>query len=204
VDNCGEQFYRCRQMGTVNIIYDSRRFEKYEPLMNELVRQDIVDYKIWDCVMLPSVVESINASHKMIIRNAKENGDKECIIWEDDCWIPAADGWEYFLKNKPNDFDIYIGGTYSLNEPDVWKPPLQKVNNYVGNHCIIVHEKYYDRFLSVGDKLHIDTAQEGLGDFYVCFPFAAIQRPGFSANNPGEKVNYNTELKERYVYGKFK
>ena len=78
---------------TVNIIYDSRRFEKYEPLMNELARQDIVDYKIWDCVMLPSVVESINASHKMITRDAKENGDKESIIWEDDCWIPAADGW---------------------------------------------------------------------------------------------------------------
>lgn len=137
----------------------------------------------------------------MMVRNAMERGDKECCIFEDDIMFPAEDGWEYFLQNKPEDFDIYIGGTYLLDEPDTWKPPLVKVESYVGNHCIIIAEKYYERFLAHPDKDHIDN-QRG-GDFYVCFPFAALQRSAWSSNNRAT-VNYNGLLKDEYVRGKFR
>lgn len=119
---------------------------------------------------------------------------------EDDVRFPALDGWQYFLKNKPHDFDVYIAGSYLVDNPDSWQPPLIKVNEWVGNHCIIISEKYYDRFLNVSRETHIDTAQRGLGDFYVCFPMAATQRPGFSSNAK-QKVNYNALLKPEWVYG---
>lgn len=167
--------------------------------MNELKRQGIKDFDIWPCILDKTVVSSISKSFKMIVEDAKEKGLSEVVIAEDDLSFPAQDGWEYFLKNKPDDFDIYIGGTYLLNQPDSWKGPIVKVDSYVGNHLIIIHEKYYDRFLQTPEDLHIDTAQEGKGDFYVCFPFAALQRPGFSSNSM-IPVNYNSMLKQEWIY----
>jgi hypothetical protein len=183
----------------LHIIFDDRKIEKYDPLITELKRQRITDFEIFPCILRPNVVASINASHKMIVRMAKESGLKEVCIAEDDLMFKSAHGWSYFVRNKPAEFDIYIGGTYLIDKPETWEPPLVKVKDYVGNHLIIVAEKYYDRFLSVSDNDHIDTAQGGLGDFYVCFPFAALQRPGFSSNNMAI-VNYNAPLKEEWVY----
>jgi len=183
----------------VNIIFDERRYEKYQPLVEELWRQQITDFEIFPCILGHNVVKSINLSHKMIVRKAKEEGLKEVCIVEDDVMFPAVDGWKYFLKNKPDNYDIYIGGTYLIDGPDNWKPPLIKVNAYVGNHLIIINERYYDKFLSVPDDKHIDTIQEGLGDFYVCFPFAALQRPGFSSNAM-INVNYNSMLRKEWIY----
>lgn len=167
--------------------------------MKELDRQGIYNFVLWPPVEKPRVVESINASHKAIIRWAKEQGLKEVVIAEDDMMIMADDGWQHFLNNKPDDYDVYIGGTYLINAPENWKPPLIKVKEWVGNQLIIVHEKYYDRFLSVPDNLHVDMAQSGLGDFFVCFPFAALQRPGFSHNAKTE-VNYNAQLKPEWLH----
>lgn len=188
---------------TLNVIYDSRRIEKWEPLEAELKRQNI-SYTIWSPVEdTQNVVRSINLSHKQIIQWAKDYKLSEVAIAEDDLWFPAADGWQYFLNNKPLDFDIYIGGNYLVDNPDSWQPPLVKVREYVGNQLIIVAEKYYDKFLSVPENAHIDTIQADKGDFYVCFPYAAIQRPGFSANAQ-QKVNYNSNLKPEWVYGTFR
>lgn len=183
----------------MNIIFDARRSEKLDPLIGECIRQGIKDYEIWPCLLMPDVVTAINQSHKMIIEYAKKNNLPEVCIAEDDLMFPHEDGWKYFLANKPKDFDVYIGGNYLINNPDEYQPPVMKVKEWVGNHLIIVHEKYYDRFLSVPDNHHIDTAQSGLGDFYVCFPFPALQRSGWSSNNHAQ-VNYNAILKPEWIY----
>lgn len=184
----------------VNIIYDNRRPEKLELLLGGLSKQGIFEYTLWPPVPdVKSVVRSINLSHKQIVQWAKEEGLKEVCIAEDDLWFPSEDGWRHFLKNKPESFDIYISGTYLIDNPDSFKPPLIKVHEYVGNHLIIVSERYYDKFLSVPERCHIDYAQAGMGAFYVCFPFAALQRPGYSFNAQ-EKVNYNKEIKPEWVH----
>lgn len=188
-------------MGRVNVISDDRTPGKLDLLIEGLNQQGIVDYKIWEAIIdRKTVTEAINASFKMVVQDAKDRCEKECIIMEDDCYFPAKDGWQYFLKNKPADFDIYISGNYLIHEPEHYKEPLLKVKAYVGNHCIIISEKYYDTFLATPDELHIDTEQSGKGDFYVCYPFAALQRPGFSTNNKA-MVNYNAILKQEWVYG---
>ena len=176
----------------VNIIFDSRRQEKYDPLINELKNQGIANYTIWPCLIYPSVVKSINASHKMIVKNAKDNGEPECVLMEDDCYFPAADGWKYFLDNKPEDYDLYLAATYVVTKP---------LKHICGFHLYCVHEKFYEKFLSVPDESHIDTVMDSVkGDFVFCYPFAALQRPGFSANNKSV-VNYNLILKKEDIYG---
>jgi hypothetical protein len=183
----------------VNILYDDRRPEYLPLIMDEVIRQGIDNYEFVTPIPDDNVVKSINISQKSIIKKAKERGDKEVCIMEHDIWFPNKDGWKYFLSNKPDLFDIYIGGTYLIDNKINYIPPHVKVNSYIGHHCIIVNETYYDKFLETDETKHIDTEQEGRGNFYVCFPFAALQRPGYSFNNK-DKVDYNTMLRPEYIY----
>jgi hypothetical protein len=181
---------------TVNIIFDSRRPEKYVPLMETLKRQGIMDYQIWPALIYGTVIESINASHKMIVRDAKEKGLEMVAIWEEDCMIPAADGWKHFLDGLPPwKWDLYLGGTYGLDRPVT--NPIRAINGF---HCYLVHERFYDTFLALPDDKHIDTCMDGLGLYYVEYPFIALQRPGWSSNSKAFS-DKNMELTDADVYG---
>lgn len=183
----------------LNILYDDRRYERYHPLMGELERQGIYDFQFWPAILKPTVVESINAGFKAIVRWAKEQGLKEVAIAEDDVFFENANGWLYFLNRKPKSFSIYISGSYLKDNRIEYKSPVTKVSAYVGNHCIIIHESYYDTFLSVPDNEHIDVAQNDLGDFWLCYPMAAFQREGFSSNNR-VVCDYNKVLSNEDIY----
>jgi hypothetical protein len=168
---------------TLNIIHDNRRSEKYDPLVNELREQKIFSYIIHPATVLKhSVVESINASHKKIIRAAKEAGLPYVIIAEDDVMFTSVGAWQYYIDNMPESFDLYLGCTYV-------KP--FSLNKVAGFQLYTVHEKFYDTFLSAPDTDHIDIAMNELGgDYHICLPVVALQRPGYSANN-NAYANYN-------------
>jgi hypothetical protein len=183
-------------MAVINVICDDRMIDRQLPLLEELIRQK-APYIFWDIVEdKNSVVASINKSHKRIVQFAKDNNLPEILIGEDDLMFPANDGYQYFLRNKPEDYDLYLAATYTL--------PI--TNNIVcGFHLYFIHSRFYDTFLATPDDVHIDSHMTELNGKYVfCYPMAALQRPGRSANNPGEKVNYNNQLKAEDVYGKFK
>jgi hypothetical protein len=178
----------------VNVIYDNRHNDDLDRLADEFKRQGIHDYKIWEAIIdRPTVVESINASHKMIVRWAKENNLKEVCIAEQDVFFPTENGWSYYLNHKPKEYDLYLGGTY-LND-------LGDFNRVCGFHLYMVREQFYDVFLAIDDLLHIDTAIDEIRksyNFKVCRPFVALQRAGFSANNQAH-VDYNVMLNEKYI-----
>lgn len=188
---------------TINIIHDSRRPERWDPLMEELSKQQITDYKIWSPIEdSNNVIRSINISHKQIVQWAKQEGIKEVCIMEDDAMFPAHDGWTYFLSKKPKDFDIYSACNYG----PMWKKctPFEEgkviaLLPIVGLHLYIIHSRYFDTFLSVPETDHIDTIQRG-GVFEICYPMASIQRPGFSSNNRAW-TDYNVLLKSEDIYG---
>ena len=182
-----------------NILYDDRRFEHFPLIVEEMKRQNIVNYKWVSPIMSNSVVKSINLSQKSIVQKAKDNGEEMVCIMEQDIMFPSEKGWQYFLDNIPKDFDVYIGGSYLIDNRYEYKAPLVKVKEWVGNHCIIIHEKYYDKFLGLPQDAHVDTANKDLGDFYVCYPYPALQRQGFSSNNMCE-VNYNSMLQPENIY----
>ena len=182
-----EHFLLDNNMSNIlNIIHDSRRTEKFEPLINELRQQGIFPYIIHSATVLKhSVVESINASHKKIVRMAKEAGWPYIIIGEDDILFSDKGAWQYYLDNMPQSFDLYLGATYV-------KP--FSLNRVAGFQLYTVHEKFYDTFLSAPDKDHIDIAMNYLGgDYHVCRPIVALQRAGYSANN-NAYADYNSQV----------
>ena len=183
----------------VFVLYDDRRSEYYSLIQEEMNNQGILDYTIVLPVPRETVVSSINVSQKSIIQRAKDEGLYRVVIMEQDIWFPRKDGWEYFIKNEPNDYDIYLGGSYLPDNRFEYKAPLTKINSYVGHHCVMVHNRYYDRFLDTPEDKHIDTAQEGKGEFYLCYPMPALQRPGFSSNNMTQ-VDYNKILDPKDIY----
>ena len=176
----------------LNVIYDARREEKWEPLMNELATNE-VDYKIWDAIVLPSepVYKSINLSHKQIVRYAKSIGLDEVAIGEDDLMFTSPDSWKYFLDNKPEKYELYLASTYIM--------PVS-ANQICGFHCYMVHSRFFDTFLATDDNDHIDTLFNNIkGDYKICYPFAALQSSGWSANNKAV-VNYNNLLSDTDKY----
>lgn len=179
----------------LHIIYDDRRSEKYPLLLEQLIEQGITSYELYPAIIdKRTVVESINAGHKALVRMAKENKMPFIAIGEDDLMFTAPDAWQYFLNNMPKDFSVYVAATYIV--------PVSN-NKLVGFHCYVVNSSFYDQFLSVPDNEHIDTAICNLNSNHkICYPFAALQRPGFSANNPGDTVNYNTGcgITEKDIY----
>ncbi len=164
--------------------------------MAEIRTQEIDDYKVWPATVFPhSVVESINHSHKEIVRAAKELGLPEVCIAEDDLMFTAAGAWRYFLEQKPppEEYDLYLGGTY-IRPYD----PL----HVCGFHLYFVSAKFYDRYLSVPAADHIDTAMDSISgekQYKLCYPMVALQRAGFSQNNMAE-VNYNIVIDKKDLY----
>lgn len=179
-------------MGRVNVIYDNRNSEDYPRLLHEFNEQGIDDFKFWEAVVLKdSVVDSIAASHKMIVQDAKDNELEICVLAEQDINFTCPTSWHFFMNKKPKEFDLYLWGSYIT--------PISN-NQVCGFQLYIIHEKFYDQFLSVPKNQHIDTYMNELkGDYKFCYPFAALQRPGFSANNR-EQVNYNSILQPEDIY----
>lgn len=175
----------------LNVIYDNRRIERFEPLINEMIEQGI-DFKLWNAVEdKRSVIRSINLSHKQIVQYAKIKGLKEVCIGEDDLMFTGKGAWEYFLNNKPEVYDIYLACTYI--------PPISN-NAICGFHLYFVHESFYDSFLSIPEDQHIDTAANELnGNFKFCYPFPCLQRSCWSANNKAI-TNYNSVLKPEDIW----
>ncbi len=175
-------------MSKLHIIFDDRRIERYHPLMDGLEEQGITDFELHPCTVLPDVVASINASHKAIVRMAKEQGLKEVCIAEDDLMWTAKDSWQYFLSNKPAEFDLYLACSYLPNEL------------ICGFHLYIISERFYDKFLAAPDNEHIDVCINDIkGDYHICRPFPALQRKGYSSNNRVD-CDYNVVLKETDIY----
>jgi len=125
----------------------------------------------------------------MIVREAKEKGLVEVCIGEDDLWFPNENGFEWFLENKPEVYDIYAACNYIGRKPAGQKGAIH-AKAIVGFQLYLIHSRYYDTFLSTPDTQHIDSEQKSDMMFY-CYPYAALQRPGFSANNRGGIVDYN-------------
>lgn len=175
----------------INVIFDNIHLEDWQTLIDEFYTQGIKEYKFWDAIIINyKPVESINASHKMIVKDAKEKRLPEVIIAEQDLQFTSPNSWKYFMKNKPKSFDLYLACTFGSLEHKM----------VCGFHLYIISEKFYDKFLSVSNKEHIDTVMDSLkGDYKFCYPFVALQRAGYSANS-GCVVNYNAILKEEDIY----
>jgi hypothetical protein len=150
-----------------------------------------IDAVYWPAIVLDNTVTAISRSHKQIVRFAQQNNLPDITIAEDDCVFTSLGGWRHFLENKPDDFDLYIGGHYSGNHfPD------NSLFDFTGLTLYTISKRFYQTFLSANELRNIDTCMTGLGRFLVCSPEVAKQRHGYSYNRR-EIVNDDHFLKGR-------
>lgn len=177
---------------TPNVI--NIRPDRVPRLLDEFKRQGIKDYNLWDGIYdRKTVQENINCAHKQIVEWAKEECLSKVLIMEDDISFTDTKAFDYYLQNEPSDYDIYLGGIYL----GIIKNGV--VDAFTGMHCYIVHERFYDTFLSTPTKMHVDHSLKGLGKYIVCDPFIAVQFNGWSDNSQ-KYCNYDVLLENRKLY----
>lgn len=166
-------------------------------LLEELKRQKIDDYELWNGIYLPSIKAGINAAHKQIVEYAKLAGWEMVCIAEDDVVGTHENSWDYFLSQIPKSFDLFLSMVY-LGQPD----GNNRVKEFTGLTLYIVHSRFYETFLNTNPNEHLDRSLDGLGEYIVCSPFTFIQRNGVSANT-GKHEEYDSLLANRKLYDGF-
>lgn len=179
-----------------NILHREERTDRIPRLMQELESQNITDYRFWDGIHDRRSVEAgVNQAHKQIVRWAKEIGLSKVLIFEDDIKFCDEGAFKYYLQNEPLDYDLYMGGIFLGQIKD------GIAERFTAMHCYMVHERFYDTFLSTPNDIHIDHSLAGLGKYVVCEPFIAIQYNGHSDNAGGYR-NYDVIFENRKLFKK--
>jgi hypothetical protein len=162
----------------LNIIHIPQRTDRMKLLQQELYFQGVQDYRLWDGIVDPLLpYRGISKAHKQIVRHAKENSLPEVLIAEDDLHFTSKNAFQFYLENKPSDYDIYLGGIYSGN-----LDKERTVKDFSGLTLYSVHQRFYDSFLSISEDQDLDRALCNKGKFSVCYPFVVTQHSGFSDN----------------------
>ncbi len=178
----------------LNIIHLPERVDRYHSVLNEISKQCVVDYKFWSGIIdLDLPQKGISKAHKQVVRDAKFRKLKEVLICEDDILFSRNDSLDYFLKNKPTNFDIYLGGIY--------EGQLRKNNTVIdfsGLTIYIIKESFYDTFLSIPEEVNLDRGLRNKGNYVACNPLIAKQLSGYS-DNLKRYCDYTENLK-RFTY----
>lgn len=181
----------------VNVInLPSREDRKLSALQQSL--EQGFEIKWWPGIIEYPPAMGISKAHKQIIQHAKDNKLKEVCVMEDDCIFTAPGAFDYFLSNKPSDFDIYFAMIYSgqIEEDRI-------INGFSGMTLYIVNERFYDYFLSAPDNDHIDR---WLGNsafekrYMICNLYTCFQLGGYSDNHR-KKVTYDSYYIDKKWFG---
>lgn len=170
------------------------RKQRYDTLMKELKTQGIENYWIWAGVEDKFPHTGISRAFKRIVKYAKDNNLEMVAIAEDDIRFSHRDSWKYFLENVPSYFDLYLSSFYSgLITFD------NRIEDFRGMTLLIVHSKFYDKFLDANEETNIDHALVGLGEYFVCPMWPCTQHPGFSENLQME-VNHDIRIDQSKLF----
>ena len=179
----------------LNIIHLPHRKDRLELLKNELITQEIDDYRIWDGILNAEVpFKGIVQAHKHIVAWARDQKQPLVMIAEDDIKFTAKGAFKHFLRNEPADYDLYLAGTYfgKIEEDN-------SIKDFSGTMLYIIRQQFYDTFLSLPEERNFDRELANKGKYIVCNPFAAVQHQGYSDNRKAF-VNFDKHLKGRKLF----
>lgn len=173
---------------TLAVIHNPERVERKEHFDNQCKIQGITDVIWFPAIFAETVQRGISIAHKQCVRYAQAHKLKEIIIVEDDVHFVDYGSFDYYIANKPESYDIYFGGISGGNI----MPDTGIINtNLSGFFCYMVHERFYDDFLSADETVHIDSwvstalierRNTNRPVYICCYPMAAITCNGYSDN----------------------
>lgn len=167
--------------------YSSDRLHSFIKEMNE---QGIEDYKVWDGIHDSNRIRAISRAHKQVVSYAKENNLPEICIMEDDCIFLGKGAFEYYLRNKPIHYDLWLGGISNR-----LKTQEDYITDFRGLTLYTINKRFYDTFLSVPENVNIDAAMKGLGEYYLCPKVICTQKAGYSYHKK-RHADYSYLLKQ--------
>lgn len=155
--------------------------------------------QFWDGIAdVKQAYTNISRAHKQIVRQAKRTNMPSVIIMEDDCLFTHKNSFKFFLKNKPKQYDLYMGLIYAGS---VEKGRV--LNGFSGGLTLYsIRSGFYDTFLSADETDHLDRWCGKIAfkhQFYMCDPMVVIQSGGYSDNFQSVK-NYDDYLIGKKLY----
>jgi len=181
----------------VNVINLEHRTLRMEQFHQQSLEQGF-EYKRWEGIVFPhDRKRGVYAAHSQIVRDAKEKKLPCVLIAEDDCRFMDIGAFKYFIDNIPSDYDLYQSMIYVGDIID-----NRIVDLFSGMTMYMVHERFYDFFLSLPESCHVDRE---LGKYHsqfkymVCPRFTTFQ-DGSKSDNTQMTCNYSPYLKGRKLY----
>lgn len=158
------------------------REEREKSFKKQFLEQGITNYKVWDGIYNPNnTIKAISQAHKKIIKYAKDNNLPNIFVAEDDIRFTRPGAWDYFIKNVPDDCDMFLGHVYYGK----WDDKGKLIGPFASMTLYCVNSKFYDYFLSVSEIEHIDLMMNAAYryDIRVCLPMVCGQNDGWSDNS---------------------
>lgn len=188
-----------REQLALNCIHLWERLDRYENIIQQQKEQGFYLRLHEGIVHRMDRKMGICQSHKEIVQQAKDNGQKMVAICEDDIVFFAPFAWEYFLDNIPDHFDLFFGMTYIA---DIVNDRITGL--FSAMTLYVVHEKFYDFFLNLPDSCHIDRElglTSNIHEYKIISKFVAYQN-GSKSDNNFLTCDYSPYLEGRKIYGK--
>jgi len=165
----------------INVISLKRRNDRRLSLIEHLEGMNCL-YRFWDGMddrkVMPFI--NINASHRMVVQDAKDRGLECVLIAEDDLRFSSKKSLEVFINSVPESYHLFFGVIYSGTIQD-----KRIVHGFSGMQLYLIHHTFFDVFLSVNPKKHIDSflgESCHLYNYHVCDPFICAAASGYSNN----------------------
>jgi len=193
----------------LNIIHRKERTDRQAHIEAEMLRQGM-KLVVWHDAVTDCKTrhESIGESHKNVIRFAQKRGLERVCVAEDDVYFPAEDGWRYFLRMIPTQFDIFLGGVYTCRMTiDQYAFHKVTLDRWSGMHLYVVHNRFYNVFLQADvvnyniERAVQKAAVENKRIVNLCWPYAAVQAETPSDNIKGKIYPIKDFFNQYNTYG---
>lgn len=190
-------------LNTVNVISLPQAKERLKNFTSESLVQGF-NKRVWEGIIDQQVpFRGVSQIHKKIVKYAKDNYLPYVIIAEDDCRFTDKGAFDYFIKNIPEDYDLYLGGIYNkIGNGGTLDENNRVTDFFCGMTLYVVNSRFYDAFLNANEFNHIDRELSKSSrdkSFIVCNPFVCVQENGYSFLKKGE-YNYDDYLIGRKLF----
>lgn len=189
-----------REHNIINVINLEHRDLRLKQFHDESIKEGF-GYRVWPGIIYKGDNKrGICLAHKQIVQYAKDNHFPSVTIAEDDCRFFGTGGaWKYFLDSIPEDFDIYFSMVYVANIVD------NRItgDEFSGMTMYIIHQRFYDFFLSLPESCHIDRELAKTANqhkYMVCDQFVC-QQDGSKSDHNQMTCDYTPFLKGRKLFG---